>query len=191
MQEYFFNLKITSGCLVLALLMILVKDAQAVSYMTREEALHWALPGAEEIISEEHDLDSKRKKEVEKKIGWHMKESRFAFYVGQVKGKVIGYAFIDDEIGKHQPITFVTALQPDGKVRDVEVMVYRESVGEQIKGRRFLNQFRGKDAASRLKLGEDVDSITGATLSAGAASRAVKKAVVLFQEFYQEMGESK
>lgn len=157
--------------------------------MTQEEALRWALPGAEEIVAQEHELEPRRKKEVERKVGWQLKDTRFTFYEGRSNGKVVGYAFIDHEIGKHQPITFVVALDTEGKVRDVDVMIYRESIGGEIKGRRFLDQFHGRDASSPLKLGKDVDSITGATLSARATTRAVRKAIVLFDVFYGKVME--
>jgi hypothetical protein len=51
---------------------------------------------------------------------------------------------IVEEIGKHQPITFMVGVQPDGKVADVAVMVYRESYGGQVRYARFLAQFTGK-----------------------------------------------
>lgn len=159
-------------------------ESFSIVYMTQDEALHWALPGADEIRPEEHALTVKEKKEVEGRIGWELRRDRFLFYRGVTKGEILGYAFIDEEIGKYQPITFVVALNTDGSVRDVEMMVFRESVGSEIKGRRFLNQFQGKRASSPFKLGSDVDAITGATLSSRAANRVVKKAVILFEKFY-------
>lgn len=164
--------------------MILSHGAFAISYMTQEEALHWALPDAENIKIEKHELSKDRKIVVEEQIGWKLKENQFTFYAGYSAGKITGYAFIDEEIGRYQPITFVVALTPEGKVRDFEIMVYRETIGNQIKGRKFLSQFQGRDVSSPMRLGQDVDSITGATLSARAATRVVKKAVVLFQKFY-------
>lgn len=168
----------------LLILTVLSSYAWSVSYMTEEEALRWALPDADDIKPQRHILDLERKRVLEKQAGWQLKDNAFTFYEGQRQGKVVGYAFLDDEIGKHQPITFVVALTSDGKIRDVDVVIYRESVGEGIKGRHFLDQFRGKDVSSRLRLGDDVDSITGATLSARASTRVVKKALILFQEFY-------
>ena len=159
-------------------------DAYAISYMSREQAIHWALPEADEIKEEGHVLDPDHKRSVEKELGWKLKKNKFIFYRGMQNKAVLGFAFLDDEIGKYQPITFVIALDPKGRVRDVEVMIYRESIGHEIKGRKFLNQFRGKDAQSPLRLGEDIDALTGATLSARSAARSVRKALVLFKEFY-------
>jgi Na+-translocating ferredoxin:NAD+ oxidoreductase RnfG subunit len=93
----------------------------------------------------------------------------------------LGYAVIVEEIGKHRPITFVVGVQPDGKVRDVAVMAYREAYGGEVRNTRFLAQYRGKSSTDELRPYADIKTIAGATLSVEAAGRAVKKAVALVE----------
>jgi electron transport complex protein RnfG len=99
-----------------------------------------------------------------------------------VNGKPIGYGIVDDVVGKAQPITYVTLFQPDGTIADIEVLVYREPYGGEIQYETFRNQFRGKDAFSPLHVGNDIQNISGATISSKAITYGTKKIAVLFDE---------
>ena len=91
----------------------------------------------------------------------------------------LGRAFLVEEIGKHRPITFVVGVRTDGHVQDVAVVAYREAYGGEIRNRRFLVQYKDKNAADSLTPYDAITNIAGATLSVEAASRAVKKALAL------------
>ena len=94
---------------------------------------------------------------------------------------LLGYAVIVEEIGKHRPMTFVVGVRPDGAVQDVALMVYREPYGGEVRYPRFLAQYRGKNLAAPLLPFRDIRNITGATLSAEAIGRGVRKALALLQ----------
>ena len=93
----------------------------------------------------------------------------------------MGYLLIDNIIGKSFPITFMTVLNIDGTVRDVEIMVYREPQGWEVRNKSFLRQFYGKDSSSDSR---DILSISGATLSANAIKRGVYKAMAAYKVLY-------
>ncbi|MDP4199176.1 MAG: FMN-binding protein [Bacteroidota bacterium] len=97
-------------------------------------------------------------------------------------GKVIGYGIVDDVRGKAQPITYVTLFRPDGKIAEIEVLIYREPYGGEIQYESFRRQFRGKQASSPLRVGADIENIAGATISSKAITHGAKKIAVLFDE---------
>ena len=76
-----------------------------------------------------------------------------------------GWFIVDQVIGKHENIDVAFALDKYGKVRGIEVLVYRETYGSEIRNRKWTRQFWGKDHRKRLKLGRDIKNISGATLS--------------------------
>jgi FAD:protein FMN transferase len=94
----------------------------------------------------------------------------------------LGRAVIVEEIGKHRPITLAVGIDDDRKVSGVAVLTYREAYGGEVRSRRFLSQYRGKTAADPLQPSGDIVNITGATLSARAVGRAVKKAIAVLDE---------
>ncbi|HET6401214.1 MAG TPA: FMN-binding protein [Candidatus Kapabacteria bacterium] len=99
-----------------------------------------------------------------------------------LNGKSIGYGIVDDVPGKAQPITYMTLFKPDGTIADIEVLVYRESYGGEIQYNTFRHQFRGKNASSPLRIGNDIENIAGATISSNAIANGAKKIAVLFDE---------
>ena len=102
-------------------------------------------------------------------------------YLGIKNGKPVGYMLIDNIIGKSFPITFMTVLNLDGTVRDVEIMVYREPQGWEVRNKSFRSQFYGKDSSTDSR---DIMSISGATLSATSITRGVYKAMAAYRVLY-------
>jgi Na+-translocating ferredoxin:NAD+ oxidoreductase RnfG subunit len=96
-----------------------------------------------------------------------------------------------DEQGKYYPITFIVGLRPDGRVREVAIMVYRERRGDAVQRRRFLDQFIDKGAADALMVNRDIVHLTGATVSSWSVAAGVKKATVLFDELIRDRPEAR
>ena len=90
-------------------------------------------------------------------------------------GEVAGAYRVASEIGKYLPFEFVVALDGSGHVKDVVVLNYRESRGGEVRRERFIAQYRGKNVTSPVRLNRDILGIAGATLSAWAVNRGVKK----------------
>ena len=90
---------------------------------------------------------------------------------------VIGWCFYVNEIGKELPITFLIFISSEIKVMYIEVTKYRETRGGEIRSSLFLKQYKGKGISD--KIDEGIKNIRGATLSAFATSRAVKKALTI------------
>ncbi len=150
-------------------------------YLTKKEALSKAFPGADSIDKERKWLSEDQQKAIEKISLVEISENRFNFYVGKKSGKPTGYMLIDHIIGKSFPITFMTVINVDGTVRDVEVLVYREPRGWEVRFPSFMSQFFGMDAQSDFR---DIHSITGATLSVRAITKGVKKAVSAYKVLF-------
>jgi hypothetical protein len=96
-------------------------------------------------------------------------------YGADSAGTAVGSYRVASEIGKYLPFEFLVALDADGKVLNVVVLNYREARGGEVRRERFLQQYRGKSASSPVRLNRDILGIAGATLSAWAVNRGVKK----------------
>jgi Na+-translocating ferredoxin:NAD+ oxidoreductase RnfG subunit len=91
-----------------------------------------------------------------------------------------GWLIIDEVVGKHEFITFAVALDPAGAVRDVEILEYREAYGGQVRDPRWRAQFTGKRAGQSLKLGTDIENISGATLSSKHITDGVRRLLATY-----------
>jgi Na+-translocating ferredoxin:NAD+ oxidoreductase RnfG subunit len=72
----------------------------------------------------------------------------------------------------------LVALTPEGTVRSVRLLAFHEPE-EYRPPSRWLAQFEGAHLGPGLRLGRDVHTIAGATLTSRAATRAVRRALVL------------
>lgn len=95
-------------------------------------------------------------------------------------GTLNGFAVVRNVKGKDQPITFLVAVSPDGLLRDVDILVYREPYGGEIAYEPWRRQFRGKGPDAPLAVGKDIRGISGATISVNAVTLAVRRTVADF-----------
>lgn len=90
-------------------------------------------------------------------------------------------AFILEEIGKVQPIT-VGLVTEKSKIKKIEVLIYRESHGSEVRHSFFRKQFLGAGLKNNYKLSKKIDGISGATLSVNALKRLAALALFLENE---------
>jgi Na+-translocating ferredoxin:NAD+ oxidoreductase RnfG subunit len=86
-----------------------------------------------------------------------------------------GYFVVERVVGKHEYITVAIGINPNGTVKQIEIMDYRESYGYEVRDASWRAQFVGKSTSSPLQLGADIKNISGATLSSKHITDGVKR----------------
>lgn len=124
--------------------------------------------------------------EIQKEIGTKIKDQ--SLYKIFVDDRIEGYLFLDSKNSKFNLFDYMVLLNTDLSVKNVNILVYREDYGGEICSPTFLKQFNGKNFNSEIKLGRDVQGISGATISCRSAALGVKiitkKAKALQKEGY-------
>lgn len=90
---------------------------------------------------------------------------------------LLGFAQIREARGKEQPITFLVAIDPVNRLKDVDILVYREPYGGEVAYESWRRQFRGQGVDAPLVPGRDIRSISGATISVNAVTTGVRLAL--------------
>lgn len=98
---------------------------------------------------------------------------------------LLGFAVVRSVRGKDQPITFLVAIDPQDRLKDVDILVYREPYGGEVAYDAWRRQFRGKSAADPLQVGRDIRSISGATISVHAVTTGVRRALADLATWHQ------
>jgi Na+-translocating ferredoxin:NAD+ oxidoreductase RnfG subunit len=91
------------------------------------------------------------------------------------RDSLLGFAQVGNVIGKDQPITFLVAIGPDDRLKDVDILVYREPRGGEVAYEAWRKQFRGKTAADSVRVDKNIRSISGATISVHAVTAGVRR----------------
>lgn len=151
------------------------------TYFTPRSILKDFFPASKVVSYSRFTPSPGERKAIEKRLGYKLTRKDYVFYVAKTGDTIDGYAFIGNQLGQHLPITYAVKLSTAGAVLRQEIMVYREQRGGEIRDKRFRQQFTGKTAADALRLGGDIDVISGATISSRAIAVGVKRALVLFE----------
>ena len=86
--------------------------------------------------------------------------------------------WILEEIGKEMPITVGLTITGD-RLRQVKVLVYRESRGHEVRYSFFTDQFENAGLTDQGRLTRTIDGISGATLSVRALRNLARLALFL------------
>lgn len=186
-MRFVFILTCSLGLLLTASLRATAADQV---FLEKDAALDLVLGRECERKYDPHKLDDDFIRALEEKDAWtdgSGDSTRTAhFFVCSKNGSVSGYALIDQEVGKHQPITYIVGLTPEGTVSRVEIMVFREIRGGEVRRPDFVAQYQHKTFKDRLTVGEQITNIAGATYSTRSISRGVRRALLAWQHFYRE-----
>ena len=144
--------------------------AHAATYLTLEQALQAIFPGVA-LTEARQTLSRDQRKAIESASG--VKQRSGDLRAWKVEGG--GSFLVDEVIGKHEFITFAVGITPEGAVKQVEVMDYRENYGDEIRRPEWRRQFVGKRAGDSLVPGKDITNISGATLSCQHVTDGVKR----------------
>ncbi len=87
---------------------------------------------------------------------------------------------VDEVVGKHEMITYAVGLSPTGVVQGIEILEYVESYGYEVAEAQWRKQFIGKTAGDQIKLNQDIQNISGATLSSKHLTDGVKRVVTFY-----------
>jgi len=154
-------------------------------YLSADEAMKLAFPAASRFETLTVPVSAEVRARLSERMGEPFDAQSIELrraWSGDGSGEhLAGRAVLNDDIGKYRPITYLVAVDPQGKVVRVELLVYRESHGGQVHGRDFLAQYEGKSATDPVRVGKDVTSISGATLSARAVTKGVKRTLLLLE----------
>ncbi len=171
---------------IVATLAVFMAEGEAKVYLNHKQALKRAFPEAGTVITKEYlRITPDLAKRIREKGG--VKTTSFSsktIYIGKIKNNIVGYAIIDNVKGKSRPITYMVVIEPDGKIKQVDVLAYRESHGSEIRYPSFLKQFIGKRVSDRIRHRRDIKNISGATLSCRAITDGTRTLLILWEEIY-------
>ncbi|HEV8326208.1 MAG TPA: FMN-binding protein [Nitrospiraceae bacterium] len=153
-------------------------------FLTEEEAVKLMFPKSERIKKELLRVPTDKKMMIEERIGWKFPEAAFEVYIGETGKQIDGYALVQNTIGKHKPMTYMVGVDNTGHVVNVELLVFREARGSEVRTKRFNVQYEGKTAADPVRINKDIINISGATMSVRSMSAGIKRVLVLVDEFY-------
>ncbi|MEO5957270.1 MAG: FMN-binding protein [Nitrospiraceae bacterium] len=153
-------------------------------FLTEEEAVKLMFPKSERVRKELLRVPMDKHATIEERIGWKFPEESFDVYIGETGSQIDGYALVQHTIGKHKPMTYMVGVDARGYVSNIELLVFREARGSEVRTKRFNVQYEGKTVLDPVRINKDILNISGATMSVRSMTAGIKRVLVLVDEFY-------
>jgi Na+-translocating ferredoxin:NAD+ oxidoreductase RnfG subunit len=162
--------------IVFLLLTGTVTGLQAQVFKSQEVALKETFAEADTVIRETLFLDETQLQQIEAKAKMPLSSAIITYYVGYRAGKPYRYVFFEDQVVRTKKAVLLVAISASAQIEKVEVLAFYEPL-DYLPISRWFNLFTGKTLADAIMPGNDIDGVTGATLSvrafAGVARRAL------------------
>jgi len=180
------------GHILFLLCMGFAFHARAVTYLTQEQALALAFERPAETRRHELIFDDAHRKEIESRLDEKIEQRGVLAFTGCLKaGGGHGVVMFDAVIGKHEPIDYMMVLDGEGKVRFIEVLVYRESQGGEVRRKNWRQQFADKSEKVPPDHEKNITNISGATLSCRHITEGARKLLAIANVYADELGVKK
>jgi len=153
---------------------------QAKVFASQNQALAEAFPDATRIERSTRVLRADEVERIEALTRGEVESKIIVLHTAYQNDELLGHAHIDVHNVRTQPEAFMVVLAPSGVVRSVRVLAFHEPL-DYLPTDRWYAQFEGKSKQDRLRVGNDVHGVVGATLSARAASDGVRRMLAYWE----------
>jgi len=141
---------------------------------TQEQALKAAFPGADRIDKQTHVLSASQAEAIEALASASLDSRLVTLHTARKGDQVLGHAHIDVHTVRTRPEALIVALDAEGKVMTLRVLAFQEPL-EYMPAQGWYDLFLGRVRSDGLKVGHDIDGVTGATLTTRATAEAVRR----------------
>ncbi len=108
-------------------------------------------------------------------------------FVAEKDGEAIAYAFLVHPRGYGGPMSVIVGTDAEGNVTGVKVIEAKETPGlgdKVIASNDFLVQFKGKTPEDPVEIKEDIDAVSGATISSKGVTQGVRAALDAYEAIF-------
>ena len=116
----------------------------------------------------------------EKQLSFKLNNNKF--YQLWDNSELKGYMYIANAKSKFDTFDYMVLFKPDLSIMTAKVLLYREDYGGEITSKRWLKQFDNKSNGEEMGLGNDIQVISGATISCRAITAGIKNLSKNIQE---------
>ena len=159
-------------------------ESYAQKYLSTEEAQQLCFPEATRFEPLELSLSENQKDSIELASDVPVKHEQVKMWRVFHLTEDQGFLVFDQVIGKHLLIDYVVAISPERKVKQIEILEYRENYGAEIRDSAWRQNFVGKTSKDSLKLRKDIPNISGATYSSLHVTEGIRRVLAMLDVLY-------
>lgn len=155
--------------------LVIASPVHATVYLSVEQAQALMFPGAS-FTQDFRTLTDDQASAIEKASDTNVRNRQLKVWRVSSGGSFI----VDEVVGKHDFIPIALALDANAAVKSIEILEYREAYGGDVRNPKWLAQFDGKKNGATLQLTDDIQNISGATLSSKHITDGVRRLLATY-----------
>ena len=145
-----------------------------------ENAIKGSFSGVKEIEAKQLVLSKVQHKKIQERAKAAVRTKVYRYYEIKSTAKTVGYGVLISRKVRTKMATVLYAFDTKGMLRFSEIMTFGEPP-EFIPNDTWMGQFRSRNSDAPLKMGKDIPTISGATLSARNISDGARIARAIFE----------
>jgi len=167
------------------LIMLLMLTLNAKVLISPVDAMKYCYGFKSEISKKNILLSTKQVKEIQKKAKVRVKSKIFRVFTAKKGKEIIGYGILLNRKVRSKNGATLYMISKNSKLKGIEIIAFNEPM-EYIPSNRWLSQFSGLSTSKEPRVGKDISTITGATLSARAITDGARLAFALYDTVLKE-----
>lgn len=124
-------------------------------------------------------LSAKEAERVEERSSVKLTTKIYRVFKAERGGKIAGYGVLVTRTVRSKSAAVLYFITPEGRLTGIEIVAFNEPP-EFIPPKTWLSQFEDKTASDPLRVGKDIPTITGATMSARNVTDGSRLALAVF-----------
>ena len=172
------------GLFVLLSAILLASSTGATVFYTQQDAFALAFPDATRVEGKTFILTEPQVKELERLGRAKLPRKVITIHSAWKGDTLLGYAHIDVHTVRTKPEALLVVLNPEAEVTQTRVLAFHEPL-EFMPSDSWYRTFVGQDMESDLRVGFDIDGVTGATLSTWATVDSVRRMLAFYRVLLQ------
>lgn len=108
-------------------------------------------------------------------LGFELQENQL--FIVMNESSILGYVYLDQGMGRYDYFDYMVITDTDIVVKLVQVLIYRSENGGAICNKRWLQQFIDQSPHTTFNYGNEIDAVSGATLSGNSITEGVVNAL--------------
>ena len=137
--------------------------------------------GEDVTVTKKNTLLSKAQASaVTKRAAMRLETKIYRIYKAAEGGKAVGYGILVTRKVRQKDAAVLYMMTPSGVIKTIEIIAFNEPP-EYMPQSGYLAQFGGKDANATLRVGKDIPTLSGATLSARNVTDGARLALAVFE----------
>ena len=168
------KLSLRSLLILIAVNFLLSGAVEGSTFHNQAEALSLAFPRADRVEKKTHILNSEQVQAIEEKARSKVDRRVITIHEGWRGEEFLGYAHIDVHRVRTRSEAFLVVVDPQGQVTQVRILAFHEPL-EYLPVPKWYALFQGKTREDDLRVGRDLDAVSGATLTTRATADGVRR----------------